>query len=458
MSEAPRNILLLTIDSLRYDYSSYLASRICSRFGGVSLCAYSNGPGTTQSFPSIMSSTSFLVHGGLRLRYGIPCLSEVLSKCGYYTVGFNTNPFLSKLFGWDRGFREYYDFVYYDPFKGKKSKERAKSAVESVKNILKRSKWLRDLVWRVKFRFKGLRLPYIEARELNRCVLKWVKEKYSGDKKVFLWVHYMDVHFPYVPPEEYLPDIGFSSRKEAYFANYAEKLEKVSGENLRRLMRLYSACVKYVADSIVELLEELEDIGLLENSLLVITSDHGEAFREHGKYGHEYYILYNEVLRVPLVLSGSNVGNMELEGRVVQLIDLAPTVVDLVGGSFPPTFKGMSLKSSAGGKEAFRPVFAETAFPDLENFRYDVSRFAVSVIHGSWKLIYSRLRGVEELELYNLDKDPLEKCNVVEEHRDVAEELLELIHGHLKEVYSLRKFSKRLATIKRARRKLGVKN
>ncbi len=458
MSEAPRNILLLTIDSLRYDYSSYLASRICSRSGGVSLCAYSNGPGTTQSFPSIMSSTSFLVHGGLRLRYGIPCLSEVLSKYGYYTVGFNTNPFLSKLFGWDRGFHEYHDLLYYHPFKERKKESVVESTVGFVKSVLKRNRWLRNLMWSIKFGFRGLQLPYVEARKLNSYVLKWVKENYSSDRKVFLWIHYMDTHFPYVPPEEYLSDIGFSSRKEAYLTNYAEKLEKVSGEKLRSLMKLYSACARYVTDSIIELLEKLENTRFLENSLLIIASDHGEAFKEHGKYGHEYYILYNEVLKVPLILCGSIVENINLETCVAQLLDLAPTIVDLVGGRSPPTFRGKSLRGSAGGKEAFRPVFAETAFPDLENFRYDVSRFAVSVIHGSWKLIYSRLRGVEELELYNLDKDPLEKCNVVEEHRDVAEELLELIHGHLKEVYSLRKFSERLAAIKRARRKLGVKN
>jgi len=455
MSKAPKNVLLLTIDSLRYDYSSYLISRICSRFGGVSLCAYSNGPGTIQNFPSIMSSTSFLVHGGFRLRYGIPCLSEVLSKCGYYTVGFNTNPFLSKLFGWDRGFKEYYDLLYYHPFKERESI--VERTIGFGKSILKRSKWLRNLVWSIKFKFKELQLPYVEARKLNSYVLKWIKEKYRGDKKIFLWIHYMDTHFPYVPPEEYLSDIGFSSREEAFFTNYAEKLEKISEEKLRRLMKLYGACARYVADSIIELLEKLEKMGFLENSLLVIVSDHGEAFGEHGKYGHEYYILYNEVLRVPLVLSGSIVDNVDLEDCIVQLIDLAPTIVDLVGGSFPPTFKGRSLRSLAEEKSVLRPVFAESAFPDLENFKYDVSKYAVSVIYGSWKLIYSRLHGIEELELYNLDKDPLEKRNVVEEHRDVAEELLKLIHGHLKEVYSLRKLSERLAAIKSAHRKLNAK-
>jgi len=409
-----------------------------------------------------MSSTSFLVHGGLRLRYGIPCLSEVLGRYGYHTVGFNTNPFLSKLFGWNRGFKEYYDLFYYSPFKEKVEEREKESSVRRAvgfaKNILKRNRWLRDLAWSLKFRLKGLQLPYVEARKLNSYVLKWIEEKYSSDRKVFLWIHYMDTHFPYVPPEEYLSDIGFSSREEAYFANYAEKLEKVSGEKLRRLMKLYSACVRYVTDSIIELLEKLEDIGFLENSLIVIASDHGEAFKEHGKYGHEYYILYNEVLRVPLVLSRSSVEDMSLESCVVQLVDLAPTIVDLVGGSSPPTFKGKSLRNLANEQNAFRPVFAESAFPDLENLRYDISRYAVSVIYGSWKLICSRLCRVERLELYNLDKDPLEKRNVVEEHRDVAEELLELIHRHLKEVYSLRKFSERLATVKRTFRKLSEKS
>ena len=113
-----KHIILITVDCLRADHvgciggGSYTPN--IDNFAKNALIftkAFANGPGTNQSFPSILSSTYFLMHGGLRLLPYYETLPEVLSRYGYRTVGFHSNPFLSSKFGWNKGFHEFYDYM-----------------------------------------------------------------------------------------------------------------------------------------------------------------------------------------------------------------------------------------------------------------------------------------------------------------------------------------------------------
>lgn len=452
-------ILLITIDSLRFDYSLdfiYDISKVLSPLLAFKI-TYSNGPGTNQSFPSIMTSTPFLVHGSLELKLGIPSLAEVLSRNGFYTVGFHSNPFLSRRFGWNRGFIEFYDFLgkYRSPASLVVSSRGLKRVfVDVLGKLLKgSSKRLWGITNRLYYKVRGFSLPFIEARELNEYVLKWVNENRDRFNRVFLWIHYMDVHFPFAPPDEYLTGTGFSSRREAFFYNYRLDFEDPDPVIVNRLKRVYEASVRYVADSKFYLLEEFDRYGFLDDSLIIVTSDHGEAFLEHGKFGHAYDILYNEVLRVPLIIGGSAINaNRPYYTRPVQSMDIAPTIIDLIGAKRPPTFRGKSLASILRGeadKVELYPIFSESAVPDLINLKYDTSRYIVSVVFGKWKLILDKIHSnTPELELYNLEKDPEEKYNIVEEYRDVAENLVKLIEFHLEDVDKLKAFSNRVRSLK----------
>ena len=469
MNKSNIKIILITIDSLRM--SSDVANRLASISSKLGLnymlfsSAYSNGPGTNQSFPSIMSSTPFLVHGGLKLRPGIPSLAEVLSKGGFYTVGFHSNPFLSRRFGWNRGFREFYDFLgkYRSPagFVVSSSGWR-RLVVDIMGKLLKgNSRRLWSLANKLYYKLKGFNLPYIEARELNNYVLKWAKSSRGKFNSLFLWIHYMDVHFPYAPPDEYLSEAGFSSRSEAFFYNYELDFEDPNPKIVEKLKKLYKASVRYVFDNIDYLLEELGRLGYLENSLIVVTSDHGEAFLEHGKFGHAYDILYNEVLRVPLVISGNIVTpNKQTYDRPVQLMDIAPTIIDLIGVKRPPTFRGRSLAMLLRGEVDeldIYPIFSESAVPDLINLKYDTSRYIVSVVLGKWKLIMDRIYSRSpRFELYDLKADPSEKRNLLKEYEDVAESLKELIDSHLKDVARLRKLGETMVSIRSKLRRIRV--
>jgi len=458
-------VILITVDSLRADYDMLDNVRdvLFENVGSLLTfkVVYSNGPGTSQSFPSIMSSTPFLVHGDLRLKDGIPTLAEVLSQNGFYTIGFHSNPFLSRRFGWDRGFMEFYDFLgrYRSPAGLVVSSSGWKRFLINVlgKLLEGSSKKLWSIVNRVYYRIKGFNLPYIEARELNNYVLEWIRKNNNKLKRVFLWIHYMDVHFPFAPPDEYLSGTGFSNRREAFFYNYRLNFENPNPEIVSRLKKLYEASVRYVADNIAHLLEELSRYSLLDDSLVIITSDHGEAFLEHGKFGHAYDILYNEVLRVPLIIGGTFINSKrQIYDRPIQLMDLAPTIIDLIRAKKPIVFKGKSLARVLyeGSETNLYPIFSESAIPDLINLKYDTSRYIVSVVLGRWKLILDLIHSsVPMFELYDLAKDPNEKHNLFEEHKDVANDLIRLINLHLDNINKLKKFVENVLSLRLRLRK-----
>ena len=445
-------VILITIDCLRWDYLTYIVSENTNkRLSSIVHFsrAFSNGPGTNQSFPSIFSSTPFLLHGDLRLASFVRTLASALTDANYYTVGFHSNPFLSSKLGWSRGFREFYDFL---------SRVGGPAAIAIRSNGTKRvllrvlgrvlsgsSRYVWTRLNRFYYKFKGIKLPYIEAKELNNYIISWLR-CYDKQQPLFLWIHYMDVHNPFAPPEPWLK--GFDSREKAFLFNYKVDPEKPSREDIEKLMMLYEGEVKYVALAISEFLDYLEDGGLLENSLVIITADHGEAFMEHNKLGHAYDILYNEVLHIPLLIYG-----LDEEGVIkepVQLMDLAPTILDILGVKCPRTFMGRSFYPLIRGEEwEERPIFSESAVPDLINLRYDTSRYIVSVIYKGWKLIYDFIHDRRpRLELYNLKRDFDEHVNLVENEPEVVKELLGLIKDHLKEIKVRKALYRKLESIK----------
>ena len=435
--DRPKYIFLITVDCLRANFVGCINGETnftpyidtLSKDSVVFTRAFANGPGTNQSFPAILTSTYFLMHAGMRLLPHFTTLAEVLSNEGFKTVAFHSNPFLSKSLGWGRGFSEFYDFM--DIIKSpsalitrQKNKSSGDKLAWFASRVLQadRSSVIQGLLKKVYYKLSRFQIPYLEGRKLNSHVIRWMEK--NKDKRFFVWMHYMDPHYPYVPPKQYLLD--FSSRHEAFSFNLSVDYERPSRDEVEVLRRLYSGEVKYVDACIGEFLQYLEDSGLLEFSLILLMADHGHAFMEHGRFGHAYDILYNEVLHVPLILYG--VEPSKTVNVPVQLLDVPPTITDMLNIEKPPSFLGESLMRLMGGSKPIKPLISESAKPDLINLRYNTRRKAVSCIVGEWKLIINEM--LDSVGLYNIKRDFEEKINMAATENTKVEELEQLIQRH----------------------------
>jgi arylsulfatase A-like enzyme len=235
-----------------------------------------------------------------------------------------------------------------------------------------------------------------DARKVNDQALRWLDEASTGP--FFLYLHYMDVHSPWKPPAEF----------DRFGLEAADK---------------YDGSILYLDSRLKELYDELKEKGVAENTWIVVTADHGEEFGEHGNIdvGHGL-TLYREVLRVPLLffhgqqqeaLSGRRVR------RQVRLIDVAPTILDLVGIPIPKEMEGVSLKANVVSVD-------EPSGEDLEAISQvggndgarDKDLFAVTT--KEFKYILDFQSGAEEL--YDLRADPEETRNVADANPGLARE------------------------------------
>ncbi len=439
LKEKPKHVFLITIDCLRADALSCIGKGSSTpnidrlaEDSNLFTRAFANGPGTNQSFPAIITSTYFLMHGGMHLLPQYTTLAEVLNSHGFKTVAFHSNPFLSKGLGWSRGFSEFYDFM--DILKSPSAavtrydySARIIKAIDRVTGILS-NKRLQSILRTVYYGQSEFEIPYVEGRALNKRVIEWIN--HNKERKFFLWMHYMDPHRPYIPPSDYLS--GFATREEAFIFDAAidPKIGQgnVSGGELNKLRRLYEGEVRYVDDCMGSFLEFLEFSGLLDDSLLILMGDHGEAFAEHNKLTHAYDIVYNEVIHVPLLIYGL-AGCSRISDEYVQLLDIPPTILDAIGIGKPKDFLGDSFMPALERNREPRCIFSESAKPDLINLRYDTSKKVISCIAGGWKLIVNEL--LETAELYNLKEDFQEKNNLVTIEKEIYSDLASLIQKHL---------------------------
>lgn len=437
MTREIKHIFLITIDALRADHVGYIGKKMLtpnidklSKNGTIFTRAFANGPGTNQSFPSILTSSYFLMHDGYFLSKKYETVAEALHKKGYQTCAFHSNPFLSSNFGWSRGFNEFHDFMdkiqspsAFITQRNKKNKLEMNSLARSRNFLGKISKidFVNNSFKKIFYRFNECSVPYIESKELNQHIFKWLDD--HSHQKFFLWIHYMDPHFPYIPPEEF----SKINRKSAFAFNNSINLKHPSTNDLHILRKLYEGEVRYVDNSLGSLLTKVKEKLLCENSIIIILSDHGESFMEHNKYGHTPEIMYNDVLHVPLIIDGLD--KPERITRNTQLLDLAPTIIDVLNIRKPESFLG---KSFFDRNSSAYPIFSESAENNLINLTYNKQRVAVSCIYDKWKLIVNNL--TREKKLYNIEKDFHEYNNVIKEKPKLYAYMKKLLSNHMKKM------------------------
>ncbi len=295
--------------------------------------------------------------------------------------------------------------------------------------------WLPEPVTELRlFRFlenvRG-RLPRVErpARATTDAAVRWLRRHDAS--AFFLWVHYFDPHLPYDPPAEFErlharhPIAGFRRDWYQYSPDEREELRR-SRADREYMKALYDGEISYVDAEIGRLLDALEESGLTGRTLTVLTADHGETLDEHEHFfGHDD--LYQTSLRVPLLIRPPA---SELQPRrvedAVRTVDLAPTLLDLLGISGLPgpdgrSFGPMLVSGRAGSRQ---PSLA--SLTDREHKLYSVTRAPFKLISKAPHWFGARRQGASE-ELYDLEADPAELDNLAADRPELVRELRPLI-------------------------------
>lgn len=414
------NVVVLSLDSLRFDavgqtdtVSTTPTMDSLLRDGLRFERAYTNGPYTRASMPSIMTGTYPWEYGGFkRLAESRPHLAELVSSVGYTTAGFHSNPYLGAEYGYDRGFDVFID--------GEESSSSLSSLRRKVVRRVPRDTALyRGVRWLYKNAEEvlgtDLGTPYVAGETKTGMATEWLQ---SAEEPFFCWVHYMDPHHPYIPHNGTVSeDIG---RKRAIRLRQRmiESPEELADADVDTLKTLYHGELEYVDKCIADLLSTVREAD--RDTTVLFLADHGEAFGEHNKYGHPD-IFYDEVIRIPMSIDAPDVENGTVT-TPISCIDVLPTILDYAGCDPPSKCTGESLRSRAPCESEERTVFAHAKERDGDNP-------TVMACDGRWKLIASATG--EPRALYNLAEDPEETENVLENEPKERDRLAAALSDHL---------------------------
>jgi len=442
MKEKP-NIILITIDALRADhlgfmgYSKNVSQNLdnLAKDSSVFKEAFSVGPNTPHSFPAILTSTYPLDFKGVRkIERPRKLISEVLKEKGYVTAAFHDNPYLSSSFGYNRGW-EYFEYSASPvgsalfPRKSFLSKIRSFLISAFKKNFNKISlKLFPQIFFKVmylKYKLKVSKEEFeVPAEDINNKIFDFISAQ--KENSFFLWAHYMDVHSPYFPSGKYESKIlSYSDFVAAWLAGYLEFsknriFRKFIQPYFKKAIEFYDNGISYFDSEFGKLLDFLKREDIYDDTIIIITADHGEEFLDHGEGFHKPK-LYNELLHVPLIIRIP--GKRGEIYNKVSLIDIPSTVCSLLGFK-EDSFKGQNLFERQG------LVFHQTAFGSKDKMNRwieidGILETKLACQSKEWKYIVDYRTNKEEL--YNLLKDPKEKNNLVLERKDILSRLREEI-------------------------------
>jgi arylsulfatase A-like enzyme len=356
-------VLLVVLDTLRADrLGAYGSTRGLTPFldelaaqGVVFENAYATSSWTSPSIASLFTSRHPIQHGVVAfesvLGDGEATLAESLRELGFARGGFSANFRIAEALGYGQGFD----------------------------------------VWRA---YLGSsqpgESPKVPAQLVQTEALAWLKQVWRADspRPVFLYVHFMEPHSPYDPPEpvrrRLVPD---ATKEQADAANtllVGLRFGDLSDQQVALLAELYDAEVATLDAELRALFDALRANGFLEHAIVVVAADHGEEFREHGMLLHGI-TLFEPGVRVPLLLVGPGFEAGLRVAQPVSLLDVAPTILDLLGAPAPARFEGSSLVPRVrGGASAEEDILLELApKPDDREVRTHSS----GLVRGSRKLL-----------------------------------------------------------------------
>jgi arylsulfatase A-like enzyme len=395
------NLILILVDTLRTDHLGYQGySRETSphldRLADESVAFFQHTGHASRTGPSV--ATLFtglhprshgvvnpLTHWGAKgtLQATQTTLAELLSEHGYQCTGFVANSNISTRFGFGQGFENY--------------------------NFLR---------WK-------------NASVINEAVQGWLNERASSpaaEPPLCLYLHYVDPHSPYEAPKEISKRFTNHDYSGPITGNHKQLDRIVSGklkiddEDIEHLNALYDAEIRYFDERIGELIADLRRRGLLDRSLLVFVSDHGEEFLDHGSMLHGY-TLYQEQLRIPLLIRHPDIQARRID-TLSRQIDVLPTILELLDIPRPNFLQGESLVPEMRGEAqepVERPVLAHASLKAIKTVKLR------SYAAGDWKIIETIVPKIG-VALYNLKEDPGEKRDLAEEKPQVLKTMRAALH------------------------------
>ena len=388
------NVIVYVIDCLRADHvGAYGYKRPTTphidnfaKDGALFLNAYSQATWTRSSVTSLMTSQYLSTHkvdwAGKKLSDSVDTIADVMRGQGYRTVIITDNENAGVEPNLDQGFEQVF-------LKGSSEDDNRVS-----KNI--------------------------------STITNWLKSNATDDhRNFFMYIQTLELHSPYLPPQPYdkLYDPDYKGVVSEGRRFDIKELRRLSQRDIDHLIALYDGLLNFADKRFNSLIETLKAIGVYDNTIIIVTSDHGEAFNEHGLWMHGIDP-YQQVIRVPLII---RFPSLVPAGRVVdenvQLIDIAPTILHMIGLQPEDDFQGLSLlpliKKQNIDMYKNRTVFTE-------------SKSKVALIDGKYKFIMNRpvnrdASGIERIfrnyvldyidfwkthKLFDLGNDPAEKYNI----------------------------------------------
>jgi arylsulfatase A-like enzyme len=423
-TDAP-NVIVLIVDTLRADHlSSYGYERETSPFmdglaseGVLFEHAIAPSSWTQPSHASLLTGYYTYDHQAelKPMDDRFATIGESLQARGYRTGAFSANTeFFTRRQGFGRGFLHFEDNYLSVP-----------------------DAFFNSSVYGFIFDFYGLRktLKYEGvptrryADDINHAALRWIDQ--DSNKPFFVFINYFDVHDPYIPPDPYRNRFASTPNPGGLVNGFMERYSpSLTPEQIQTEIDGYDGAISYVDDEIKRLFAELETRGLLENSVVIITSDHGEAFGEHGFLQHSAS-LYLPELHVPLIIWGPEyVPAGRSIDTPVTIAAIPATILALID---PPdkTFPGPSLTllmSEEGEIANWPDPIAELAhFPGAAEINPSTHGAMKSVVDTDMQYIVHQAYGEE---LYNWRDDPDETNNLVDSPS--SETILESFRSYLK--------------------------
>lgn len=407
------DVLLISYDTLRADHCSaygYVRPTTprleeIARDGVRFATAYAPMPTTLPSHATLMTGllprALNLLKNGVAFTHPAPTLAETLGAAGYRTAAFVSSFVLDRSFGLARGFATYDDRFVPGACKGHGQE------------------------------WEGFALAGGFCRrgaETRAQAERWLAENgYLGDGTAagaarapyFLWIHLFDPHDPYQPPAAeaaLLPPPGSAPTE------------------LQKQIAAYDGEIRYADDQVGRLLDRLRDAGRLDDTLVIIVSDHGEGLMDHG-WMHHGALLYEEAVRIPFVVRWpARLPRGRVIDAPVQLADVVPTVHELLGLAPPAqALDGASLAGALAGTatlDPLRPIFLQRRIYDRElelGLPLRGEKFGVRL--GPWK--YIEARSDKTYELFDLATDPGELRNVFRTRRGDAKPAMEALRAWL---------------------------
>jgi arylsulfatase A-like enzyme len=367
-------VILVDVDCLRADKVGVYGGRAeltpwldrlaqaGTLFSQAITAADTTGPSHASIFTSSYPFVHRFIRNAMRFPRGQAKLAQLLQEAGVATAAAVGVEHLSTFFRFGEGFDAYYNSHWFDRF------------FHYAMLVRLPGFRLSSLIDKVRRRFPQLDTHSCEGVQVNARISRWI-ERHAGHD-FFAWLHYFDLHYPYDGE-----------------AGYEAKVQLVDG-------------------LIGELVELTEKLGIREETVFIVTSDHGEAFGEHGHFQHKNAGLYDETIRVPLIVSGGGLPQGQRVESQVRTIDLAPTVLDLFGLPIPSVYQGDSLLPWIHRERHDHLVALSYGYP--------TDRGSKCIRTGEWKYICHR-DGQDEL--YHLAEDPGERENLMAEMEDLVKEL-----------------------------------